>query len=123
MKLPKKYLSRQQEITEAYIAAVNEHVDDIVAGRADEMMHVKDLAQKLFIHPVHLSNTIRLFTGNSPCYYFETKVIDEARRMLADQTRTIADIARQLTFDTSNFTKFFKAHAGVTPSVFRKSLG
>ncbi|UYQ95413.1 helix-turn-helix transcriptional regulator [Chitinophaga horti] len=122
MKLPKKYISRQQEITEAYIAAVNAHIDDIVAGRVNDMMHVKDIAAQLFIHPVHLSNTIRLFTGNSACHYMEVRVMDEARRMLADPSRTIADVARQLTFDTSNFTKFFKSQEGITPSQFRKTL-
>ncbi len=120
MKLPKKILSRQAEITREYLAEVDKHLADILAGKADKMYHIKDFAAILFIHPVHLSNTIKLTTGYSPCYFFEDKLMEEARKMLRQEQFTIAEIAERLTFDTSNFTKFFKRFEGVTPSAYRQ---
>lgn len=122
MNLPKKILSRQGEITQSFLQEVDKHLADIIAGNAEKMYHIKDFAALLFIHPVHLSNTIKLTTGHSPCYFFEEKLMNEARKMLQDGRYTIADIAGRLTFDTSNFTKFFKRFEGMTPSAYRQQL-
>jgi AraC-like DNA-binding protein len=42
--------------------------------------------------------------------------------MLREDRFTIAEIAGLLTFDTSNFTKFFKRFEGITPSAYRHRL-
>ncbi|MCW3464583.1 helix-turn-helix domain-containing protein [Chitinophaga nivalis] len=120
MTVPQKYQSRQAEITQQFITAVNKHIDSILDGSTDHMYHIKDIARIMFIHPVHLSNTIKLHTGHAPCYYFEKKLMEEAKNMLADDQLTITDIATRLTFDNSNFTKFFKRFEGVTPSAYRQ---
>jgi AraC-like DNA-binding protein len=122
IKLPKKILSRQAEITHEYLAEVDKHLADILSGRIDRMYHIKDFASILFIHPVHLSNTIKLTTGHSPCYFFEEKLMNEARRLLQEGEVNIATIAERLTFDTSNFTKFFKRFEGLTPSAYRQQF-
>jgi len=122
MNLPKKILSRQAEITRDFLVEVDKHLADILSGKADKMYHIKDFAAILYIHPVHLSNTIKLTTGNSPVNFFEDKLMEESRKMLREGSRTIAEIAERLTFDTSNFTKFFKRFEGVTPSVYRQQV-
>ena len=122
MKIPKKYLNRQAEITEAFLEAMNTHMDDFMAGRTDEMMHLKDLARILCLHPVHISHVIKLFTGYHPCYFYEKRILEEAKRMLENTAFTISEVAMQLTYDTSNFTKFFKEKEGITPSAYRRQL-
>ncbi len=119
MALPKKIAGRQQEIMREFLAVLDNHLEDILAGRVDEMYHIKDVARVMFIHPTHLSNTIKELTDKSPCFFFEEKIMDISRNMLANTSLSIADIARKLTYDTSNFTKFFKRFEGVTPSVYR----
>ncbi len=84
------------------------------------MLEIRDFADQLHIHPTHLSNTIKLTTGHSPCYYFEARIMDIARQQLTDSNRSVADIATGLTFDPSNFTKFFKRFAGCTPKQYRE---
>ena len=120
MKLPKKILARQYEITESFLKEVETHVTDIVEGRATEMLEIRGLADRLHIHPTHLSNTIKLTTGKAPCFFFEAKIMDVARKMLADNRQSIASIAQLLTFDPSNFTKFFKRFEGITPKQYRE---
>ena len=118
--IPKNILARQHEITADFRREVDQHVADIVAGRATEMWEVRDLAARLCIHPTHLSNTLKLTTGHSPCTYFEARIMDAARELLRDPRRSEADLAANLTFDPSNFTKFFKRFEGCTPKQYRE---
>ena len=118
--IPKKLLARQHEITADFRREVDQHIADIVAGRATEMWEVRDLAARLCIHPTHLSNTLKLTTGHSPCFYFEARIMDAARALLLEPRHSVAAVAATLTFDPSNFTKFFKRFQGCTPKQYRE---
>jgi AraC family transcriptional regulator of adaptative response / methylphosphotriester-DNA alkyltransferase methyltransferase len=120
--LPPNLFARQHEITAEFLHEVDRHLADIVAGRATEMFEVRDFAGILCIHPTHLSNTIKLATGHSPCYFFEARIMELARQLLHDPRRTVADIAANLTYDPSNFTKFFKRFQGSTPKQYREQV-
>ncbi len=123
MPIPKKLLSRKEEITNDFFALLDTHIEDILVGRTEQMYHIKDFAAKLFIHPTHFSNTIKLTTGYSPCHFAEQRVMDEAKKMLSQTDKPINEISFKLTFtDPTNFTKFFKSFEGVTPRQYRKQL-
>lgn len=121
--VPKKILARQHEITADFTRLVHAHVDDLVAGRATEALEIRDFASQLCLHPTHLSNTVKLVTGEAACAIYERKLVAEAKALLLDPRRTIADVAAQLTYDPSNFTKFFKHFVGLTPRQFREQNG
>lgn len=74
----------------------------------------------MHIHPTHLSNTIKETTGKTPCDICNDKTIIVAKRLLNNSDQTIANIAYNLTFEPTNFTKYFKKHTGETPSNYRK---
>jgi AraC family transcriptional regulator of adaptative response / methylphosphotriester-DNA alkyltransferase methyltransferase len=120
--IPKKILARQHEITADFRRLVASHVADVAAGRATEMLEIRDFASQLCIHPTHLSNTLKLTTGQPPCFFFEAEILAVAQALLRDTTRPVADIAASLTYDPSNFTKFFKRFAGVTPKQYREEV-
>lgn len=120
--IPKKILARKDAITEEFLQEIDKHLADVVSGKAEDMYEIRDLAAVMHIHPTHLSNTIKLTTGKAPCFFFEQKIMDIAKKELAETDRPIADIATWLSFDPSNFTKFFKRFAGVTPKVYRQQL-
>ncbi|MPR35057.1 helix-turn-helix domain-containing protein [Salmonirosea aquatica] len=120
MNLPKKIAARQHEITADFLKEIDKHLLDIVENRTDRMFEIRDVADIMNIHPRHLSNTIKLTTGKSPCYFFERKILDVAKALLEQNEMTIAAIAALLTYDPSNFTKFFKRFAGQTPSQYRE---
>jgi AraC-like DNA-binding protein len=122
MKIPRAYNSRQAEITALYLEVMNKHLDDFMAGRVEEMAHLKDIARDMFLHPVHVSNVIKSYTGHHPCYFYERRILEEAKKLLADQRLSINDVAMRLTYDKSNFTKFFKQYEGITPSAYRERL-
>ncbi len=120
MDIPKKILARQHEITKAYLRALDKHLLDIVEGRATEMFEIKDLANVLHIHPIHLSNTIKMATGLHACFFYEEKIMNIAKEMLKKNDQSISNIASILTFEPSNFTKFFKRFENKTPKQFRE---
>jgi AraC family transcriptional regulator of adaptative response / methylphosphotriester-DNA alkyltransferase methyltransferase len=40
---------------------------------------------------------------------------------MLETSLSIAEIARKLTYDPSNFSKFFKKYVGMSPGQFRKN--
>lgn len=121
-KLPQKIAARQHEITADYLNILDRHLADLLAGRVTDMYEIRDVANEMHIHPTHLSNTIKLTTGQAPCYFFEEKIMAIARTMLTDSQQSIAAIAATLTFDPSNFSKFFKRFQGVNPKQYREAI-
>jgi AraC family transcriptional regulator of adaptative response / methylphosphotriester-DNA alkyltransferase methyltransferase len=119
--LPKKIFARQHEITREYLKAIDKHLDDVLNERVTDMFEIRDFAELLHIHPTHLSNTIKLATGNHPCFFIEERIMEIAREMLRNHT-PIKEVAYKLTFDPSNFTKFFKRFSGITPKQYREQV-
>lgn len=120
--IPKKILARQDEITADYLKLIDVHLLDIIEGRVTEMFEIRDFAQKLFIHPTHLSNTIKLTTSKAPCFFFEAKILEISKQLLEQNEMAITQIAILLTYDPSNFTKFFKHFTGQTPKQYRETF-
>jgi AraC-like DNA-binding protein len=112
-------MKRPQEITKQFLAELDKHMLDLKSGKAENTFEVQDIASLLHIHPTHLSNTIKEELKKSPCDIYEEKLIGIAKELILTSDLSIADIARQLTFDPSNFTKFFKHFEGITPGQFR----
>lgn len=120
MKIPQKFFARQHEIAADYLIQLDKHLADIVSGRATEMFEVRDFAEILHVHPTHFSNTIKAATGHSPCFFFEERLMEISKSMLQNVSTPISEIARILTYDPSNFTKFFKHFSGQTPKQYRE---
>lgn len=121
MKLPETFFARQHEIAADYLKELDKHLDDVVAGRTTEMFEIRDFAEILHLHPTHFSNTIKEATGHSPCFFFEERLMEISKSMLENTRTPISEIARTLTYDPSNFTKFFKHYAGQTPKQYREA--
>lgn len=112
-------MKRPKEITAAFLNELDKHLSELKSGKAVSTFEVQDIAALLHIHPTHLSNTIRQELQRSPCDIYEEKLMDIAKELILTTDRSIADIARQLCFDPSNFGKFFKHFAGITPKQYR----
>ncbi len=113
---------RPQELTEQYVWQIDRHLDDLLLGKAVNMLEIEDFSDLLFVHPTHLSNTIKEVTGTSACGIYQMKIMEVALKLLSDPSRSIHDVALTLTYDPSQFTKWFKRLQGITPKEFRKKL-
>jgi len=117
----KYLLTRSKEITENYFQFLDKHIADVVSGKVEEFMEINQIASELFVSHKHLTDMVQKETGNHPCHFYDLKIIDKAKQMLSESDKSISEIAKILTYDPSNFSKFFKKFVGQTPGQFRKS--
>lgn len=114
--------ARKKEIVQQYLTELDKHIQNLKEGKEDKALEIKDFAAMLHVHPVHLSNTIKEVTGQSTCDLYENRLLNAAKELILGTHLSIAQIARQLTYDPSNFSKFFKQYTGTTPKKFRDSI-
>jgi AraC family transcriptional regulator of adaptative response / methylphosphotriester-DNA alkyltransferase methyltransferase len=114
--------TRSEEIAKEYFAFLDKHIEGVVSGEETEFKELNQIASELFISHSHLSDTIQKETGNHPCYFYDLKIIEKAKKMLLETNFSIAEIAKKFTYDPSNFSKFFKSRTKETPGNYRKSV-
>ena len=114
-------MKRSEEITRRYFDFLDQHIHDVISGKVPEFMELNEIAGELAVSHTHLTDTIRQEKGHHPCFFYDTKIIEQAQLMLVTSDLSVAEIARIFTYDPSNFSKFFKKMTGMTPGGFRKS--
>ncbi|MCT2560373.1 helix-turn-helix domain-containing protein [Chryseobacterium herbae] len=114
-------MKRSEEITMQYFAFLDKHIQDVLSGSVPEFMELNEIAAQLAVSHTHLTDTVKKEKGQHPCYFYDEKIIHEAKMMITDSDQSIAEIARVFTYDPSNFSKFFKKMTGTTPGAFRKN--
>jgi len=113
---------RSEEITQNYFQFLDRHISDVVSGKATDFMEINQIASELFISHKHLTDTVQQETGHHPCHFYDLKIIDHAKKMLEETALPVSEIAKILTYDPSNFSKFFKKFTGQAPGTFRKNI-
>lgn len=116
---PNRPMKRADEITRAYLNFLDLHLAEIVSGKVTEMLTLNEIASALFVSHTHLTDTIQETMGHHPCHFYDLKIVEQAKEMMIRTDRSIADIAKILTYDPSNFSKFFRKFTGQTPGEFR----
>lgn len=83
----------------------------------------KEYAELLYVTPNHLNALCQDLVGKTAGDLIRDRVLLEAKRLLTNADRTVAEIAYDLNFqDNSYFSRFFKKNVGVTPDEFRKTF-
>lgn len=113
--------NRPKEISEKFVQIIEDNLQDLISGKADDYLDIHTIASMMNIHATHLSNTIKDTTGKSPCDICNEKTIELAKALLSTDI-SISSIAYKLTYEPTNFTKYFKRHTGMTPSIYRDGL-
>ncbi|EZH73362.1 hypothetical protein ATO12_20390 [Aquimarina atlantica] len=105
-------LSRKEQLVARFKRLVTKHLI--------EHKQITEYAQLLHINPHYLNDTVREITGKSASAYVHSQLMFEAKAYLIQTNNTIARISDELNFtEPSYFCRFFKKHAGKTPSGFR----
>lgn len=112
--------SRHRELISKYFELIDVHVSNLVAGLETEMMELNEIARELCVSHKHLIAVIKQATGHHPCHFYIRKILEKADQMLRETDYSAAEIARKLTYDPSNFTKFYKKYSGMTPGQYRQ---
>lgn len=101
------------------IGAVRLYIDE----HAPEVDDLEALARRAHLSKYHFARQFRAETGRSPWAYVQEVRIREAKRLLADTERPLADIALEAGFyDQAHLTRVFKKAEGETPGQYRERL-
>lgn len=106
----------QLDIVRSYYILVEQHF---------KVKHkVADYAALLFKSPKTLSNLFKKTGAKSPLTVINDRVVLEAKRLLLYSDKTAEEIAFEVGFnDAGHFSKFFKKHTGLPPTLFKKQKG
>ncbi|HWQ10373.1 MAG TPA: helix-turn-helix transcriptional regulator, partial [Holophaga sp.] len=92
-----------------------------VEQRFLETRTVADYARRLGYAGRTLSRATMAAGGTSPKAVIAARVLLEAKRLLVHTDLPIGRLAVHLGFsEATNFTKFFRKHAGLSPEAFRE---
>ena len=85
---------------------------------------MSDLAERSELSATHFHRLFRHLLRMSPTDYLLALRIQEARRLLAMTSHSVAEVAFATGFyDQSHFTKRFRHATGMTPRQYRRSFG
>jgi AraC family transcriptional activator of pobA len=77
-------------------------------------------ASELNLSPGYFGDLIKKETGKTAQEYIQSKVIDVAKEMIFDQSKSVSQIAYELGFKyPQHFTRLFKQKVGKTPNEYR----
>lgn len=77
-------------------------------------------AEQVHLSVGHFSAMIRKVLGQSPQQWIEIITINKAKSLLRKREKSIKEIAQELGFpEQFTFRKYFKEHAGMSPTEFR----
>ncbi|MCD8290531.1 MAG: helix-turn-helix domain-containing protein [Prevotella sp.] len=87
----------------------------------DGLPTVNYFADKLHLSPNYFGDLIKKETGSTAQVIIQSKMIDVAKEMIANENKTINEIAFELGFQYPHyFSRMFKKHTGMSPSKFRE---
>ena len=66
---------RPEEISALFNNILDTHLWKTIRGTEDHFLSIHEVAAMLYIHPTHLSNTVKATTGRSPCDICNEKTI------------------------------------------------
>lgn len=103
-----------------YLQYLDVHIEKVVSREVEEFKEINEIAEDLGVSHQYLSEVIQKYLGQHPCHFYDLKIIEKAKELLRNTQYSVAEVARILTYDPSNFSKFFKKFVGETPGQFRK---
>ncbi len=119
----KKFL--KQRSTEKRIPLWAKELKEIIQDQIDTnlSLSLQEVSQSLQVHPAYLSREFsKYFDSLSFGEYIRKLRIEKAIKLLESSTYSLSEIAYLTGFsDQSHFTRIFKKHMGLSPSVYKKS--
>lgn len=107
-------LSRAEELTYQF--------ENLIKSEYRKRLTINEYAARLYISPSYLREAVKQSTGKPAFKLIREYQLLEAKSLLLQSEKTVKSIALELGFDdSSNFVKFFKKYAGLTPLRYREN--
>jgi AraC family transcriptional regulator len=95
--------------------------EELLRTRLEDCVRLRELADLVGVHPVHLARVFRAHYGVSVGEYGRRLRLDWAAAEVARSDMPLARIAARAGFaDQSHFTRLFKERVGTTPAAYRR---
>lgn len=120
----RQFITRSHENKDMLNRFENLLHDYFHSGKAEQLgiPTVSWCAAALHLSPNYFGDLIRKETGSTALSYIQAKVIDEARAILFDPSKSLNEISTMLGFKyQQHFTRLFKQRTGMTPNAYRNS--
>jgi AraC family transcriptional regulator len=94
-----------------------------IEANLNQDLSLSRLASEVHMSPYHFARGFKQATGLTPHQYVTQQRLEYAKRLLAQHSFSIGDVAYQCGFDSqSHFTMLFRRWVGVTPKLYHNSL-
>ncbi|KEO75615.1 helix-turn-helix transcriptional regulator [Anditalea andensis] len=98
-------------------------VREIIYDSYHEPFSLRDIAQELNLHPVHLSRDFSKYFNCTLGEYIRKIKVEKSLSMFSRHDMTLTEIAHQCGFsDQSHYNRCFKQLMGLPPATFRKII-
>ena len=125
IKLIQRYgVEREEEraFSSSFTPGHYKRVLDFVAQRFSGNITLEDMAAEVGISPYHFARLFKETIGQPPYQFVMAFRVEQAKKLMVDRTRPLADIALACGFsDQAHFSRVFKRVSGRTPSAWRTS--
>jgi len=82
---------------------------------------IERIAEQLSVSQRYLSDTLKKETGKTSTEHLQLYLIDEAKNILLDPNKTVAQVAYELGFEyPPYFSRLFKKKEGISPTEYRE---
>ncbi|MFV0469620.1 MAG: AraC family transcriptional regulator [Dysgonomonas sp.] len=119
-------LEAERQLTSAYspvISDVGRNFYNMVEHNFRKNRNTDYYSNLLGVSEKTLSKEVKILAGKTPKVYIDSRIILEAKRLLAYSSLSVKEIGFELGFDEpTNFNKYFRKHTGHTPVLFRDSV-
>lgn len=119
----RQFLNRK-ELSNDLLERFNRQLEDYFdSGQMQEngIPSIEEIADKLLVSQRYLSDTLKKETGKTSTEHLQLYLIDEAKNILLNPNKTIAEVAYDLGFEyPPYFSRLFKKKEGISPSEYRE---
>ncbi|MCH1534437.1 MAG: helix-turn-helix transcriptional regulator [Schleiferiaceae bacterium] len=119
----RQFLNRK-ELSTYLLDAFNQELSrSFASGELQEkgIPSIEQIAEKLSVSKRYLSDTLKKETGKSSSEHLQLYLIDEAKNILLNPKKTVAEVAYELGFEyPPYFSRLFKKKEGISPSQYRE---
>ena len=117
------YVTSDSKLNETYDSTIKKHVifaENYIKSNIDKRIRMDELASMMGVTRAYLRNIFYEINGMSPQEFLSHIRIKKAMELLSETNMGISEIASSVGYsDSLAFSKFFKAHVGVSPKNYR----
>ena len=110
-------------VTAANLSVVTQQILDYLHAHVREKVTLKDIGALTFFSPVYCEAVFCREVGKPIIDYFIDLKIQEAQKLILEDSLSFRDIATTMGFEDYNyFSRVFKRRTGISPSIYRRQF-